>query len=294
MQSYTSGRLGIFGRYREVSGLHKAHRSAKQRTEHLIACADDCARQLKEAYGVELSGQKLLDVGPGQFLVQTRYFALKNAAVALDFDVIAEHLTPSAFLKMLRYNGILRTVKTLSRKAIGIDRAYERYFQSRFGSIPRVDVQRGDACKMPFPDETFSVVHSRALLHHVEKPVAALSEISRTLKTGGVAYVSLHLYSSFNGSLDPRAMTNDPELRWAHLLSKPTARDGAYLNKLRLSEWKRIFSRTWPGSIVSTVKINDAALKDRADSLLEERKIKAYTREELLTTTVRATWKKQK
>lgn len=52
-----------------------------------------------------------------------------------------------------------------------------------------INVQRGDATEMPFPDETFSAVVSFTMLHHV--PSVALqdrlfSEVYRVLKPGGV------------------------------------------------------------------------------------------------------------
>ncbi len=44
---------------------------------------------------------------------------------------------------------------------------------------------RGDACALPFEDETFDVACSVGVIHMVEEPLAALSEMARVLAPGG-------------------------------------------------------------------------------------------------------------
>lgn len=46
--------------------------------------------------------------------------------------------------------------------------------------------QVGDVYALDFPDDTFDVVHTHQLLQHLANPVAAITEIRRVLKPGGV------------------------------------------------------------------------------------------------------------
>lgn len=48
---------------------------------------------------------------------------------------------------------------------------------------------QGDACRLPFAENSFDVVYARALLHHLPDPASGVREIQRVLKPGGVAVV---------------------------------------------------------------------------------------------------------
>jgi SAM-dependent methyltransferase len=295
-ESYNSIPIGFKARYREFKHLLTFHKTeAENRVSTLAGLAEQCGHTLKEEFGFELSGRKVLDVGPGQYLIQSRYFALRNEVIAIDNEVIVERLTAERCREMMRRNGIQRTVKTIARKALGIDRAYERAQRERFGvaELPKVAVTRGDASKMPFANESFDMIYSRAVLHSLEEPAAAISEMARVLRPGGVAHVDLHLYSSVNGSLDPRVMYGrNVELYWEHLRPGATVAEGVFLNRLRLSQWEELFANKWHGSKLSTIQVEDPALHKRADQILAQNMISGYSREELLTTTVVAVWQK--
>jgi SAM-dependent methyltransferase len=196
---------------------------------------------------------------------------------------------------MIRHNGVQRAVKTVARKALGVDRAYERALRAKLGTevLPQVEIRHGDASQMPFPDEFFDVVYSRAVLHHVHEPKAVLTEVARVLKPGGIAYVSLHLYSSPNGSLDPRLMFGgNTELCWAHLRPDNSLVPGASLNTLRLEEWRGLFAARWPGSKLWTIETEDPTVRQLAGELLADGKISGYSKEELITTTLIVVWQK--
>jgi ubiquinone/menaquinone biosynthesis C-methylase UbiE len=47
----------------------------------------------------------------------------------------------------------------------------------------------GDIHKMPFPDQSIDAIICIAVLEHIENPILAVSEIYRTLKNGGYAFV---------------------------------------------------------------------------------------------------------
>jgi SAM-dependent methyltransferase len=47
---------------------------------------------------------------------------------------------------------------------------------------------QGDACKLPFPDDSFDVVAFSSVLHHLPACELALREAHRVLKAGGAAF----------------------------------------------------------------------------------------------------------
>ncbi len=295
--SYTSNQVGAIARYRELSRLWAFHRSqAESRVADLIALAEACNRTSKESFGLPATGRRILDVGPGEFLIQSRYFGLNNQVTAIDLDVIAETLSPRKCLEMFHYNGAQRTAKTIIRKLLGIDRLYERVLREKLGvsKLPKIEILRGDVCEMEFASGSFDMVYSRSVLHHIANPQDALSEIARVLKPHGVVFVDLHLYSSVNGSLDPRVTFGgaDFELYWAHLRSGVPFVEGAYLNKLRLSEWQKLFADHWPGSQLKTIEVTDSRARSQAAKLLSENAIRGYSEEELLITTISVLWQK--
>lgn len=51
---------------------------------------------------------------------------------------------------------------------------------------PTLEFTVGDAYAMPFPDNTFDVVHAHQTLQHVADPVAVLREMRRVARPGGV------------------------------------------------------------------------------------------------------------
>jgi len=55
-----------------------------------------------------------------------------------------------------------------------------------------------DAEDLPFPSETFDVVYSNGVLHHLDNTEAAVDEVHRVLKKGGIAKVMLYHRNSLN------------------------------------------------------------------------------------------------
>ncbi len=60
-------------------------------------------------------------------------------------------------------------------------------------------VMVGDAEALPFPDESFDMVYSWGVLHHTPNTPAAVREVFRVLRPGGVARVMLYHKWSFVG-----------------------------------------------------------------------------------------------
>jgi SAM-dependent methyltransferase len=63
--------------------------------------------------------------------------------------------------------------------------------------LTNVDFAVGDVHALDFPDDTFDVVHAHQVLQHVTDPVAALREMRRVTKPGGVVGVRDSDYAAF-------------------------------------------------------------------------------------------------
>lgn len=72
----------------------------------------------------------------------------------------------------------------------GIQRTDARLINLDISSFPNVDVV-GVGERLPFLDNTFSVIVSQAVLEHVPKPDTVVSEIYRVLKPGGYLYAEV-------------------------------------------------------------------------------------------------------
>jgi SAM-dependent methyltransferase len=64
--------------------------------------------------------------------------------------------------------------------------------------LPHVDLRQGSALQIPWPDESFDVVFSHGVLHHIPDIHTAQSEIHRVLKPGGRLIAMLYARNSLN------------------------------------------------------------------------------------------------
>jgi SAM-dependent methyltransferase len=231
-------------------------------------------------------------------LVHMVYFARDNRVVGIDLDVIARGFNPFPYAEMLRFNGTRRTLKTLVRKLVGIDRRYVKQIKRQLNleSLPKLKIQRMDACGMTFPDESFDFVHSRSVFHHLPSPEAALNHVARILRPGGIAYLSFHLFTSENGSLDPRIFTEKRAgvRLWPHLRLSPQKQvtSNAFVNKLRLADWQGLFNRRMPEAEYILNRNSRPNAEQDAEALKNNGELAEYTMEELLTDEVIVLWRK--
>ena len=299
MSSYVRTNLGVFGRLNEFWDLYVGHRrDAAKQIHRLLDQARASEREISALLGTPVAGLKMLEIGPGQRLVQLAYFSGKNEVVGIDLDVIMQRLSLQDCLRMIRQNGWLRTYKTVARKLARIDShaKAELAKQLELKSMPELHVLEMDATKTNFQNDQFDVVFSRAVFEHLPDPAGVLREVRRLLKPGGVMVINLHLYTCDSGSHDTRIFVGRREdlPYWAHLRPEyeHLVRSNSYLNKLRLSDWARIFQAELPGSALDAKC--DAGERDRLEltKLRSRGQLNGYTDEELLTYTLRATWRK--
>jgi SAM-dependent methyltransferase len=298
MQSYSSETRGLGGSFREALALYRIRKDAAARISQLTAEAEAFERIIVGFWSVPPEGRSILEVGPGHFFAQAYYFARKNNVTTIDTDVIPIDMNILTYLSMFMHNGPQRSVKTIVRKVMGIDAQHRKYLKTklRVSKLPPVQVLLGDVCRTEFPDCSFDVVLCRSVLQHITDPSAALTEMTRVLRPGGVVISNLHLYTSHNGSLDPRVILGDYEdaLLWAHLRSPMAAdfRGNCFLNKLRLGDWRTLFFSSWPGCTIETEKSSRTGIEESAKAMIDSGALSDYGIGELTTHTVLAFWQK--
>lgn len=296
--SYSSASRGLRERVLEIAHLVRGVR------EHPTSNADWVLRiwrgtqeRVREHTGVVLRGKKGLDIGPGQQLGCLRCFSVANDMVAIDTDYIVQADTPAEYARVLRTNGVMRTIKTLGRRALGVDAGVKRQLAQAMGvrDFPRLPVLRVSATAMTFEDNTFDFAYSHSVFEHIPDPEAALKEVVRVLKPGGVAYISAHQYTSHSGQHDPKILSGpcpQPPL-WPHLRPslQHTVHPNAWVNKLSLKAWKELFPRAMPGVKVLLDRQDDE-IGDGLATLRAQGELSEYTDEELMTVNVIAIWQK--
>jgi SAM-dependent methyltransferase len=298
MKSYTSrpATLGVV--LQEAVDLYRSHcADISGHVRRVISSLKSLEGEIHKRYSVTLRDLDILDVGAGQFLIQLLYFSRFNRAVGIDWNVIVHGANPVQYLKMLLANGPRRTAKTVARKLLGVDRRYRAEVRQQLGlpSLPKLTVHRMDACKMSFPDQSFDFVHSYSVFHHLADPGAGLSEVVRILRPGGIAYVSLHLFTSETGFCGHALKDDRGEIiRWAHLRRQFAGRvqPNAYLNKLRLNEWCALFQTKMPGAEIIPNSGPRKEIEEDAKSLLARGELPGYSLEELLAHDLTVVWRK--
>jgi len=108
-------------------------------------------------------GKRLIDCGCGQGSVTVDFAEIVTPGEAVGFD--------------------LRETDLESARA----RAAER-------GVTNVVFQNASIYEIPFPDASFDVAFAHQVLHHLGDPLAALKEMRRILKPGGVAGVADHAW----------------------------------------------------------------------------------------------------
>jgi SAM-dependent methyltransferase len=110
-------------------------------------------------------------------------------------------------------------------QVVGIDRSADVIAEARRLLEPgpgNVDFQTADVYGLGFEDQSFDVVHAHQVLQHLSDPVAALVEMRRVLRTGGILAVRDSDYGAFVW-----APAEPPLDRWLALYHDVCRRNGA-------------------------------------------------------------------
>jgi len=148
-----------------------------------------------------------------------------------------------------------------------------------------VEFAVGDAYALDFPDDSFDIVHAHQVLQHLSDPVAALREMTRVCKPGGIVavrdadYSAMSWYPASEG-LDrwmrlylevARSNGGEPDagrhlLAWAHAAGlqviEPSASVWCYATERTRSEW----GQTWAVRVTESEFARQAVADGRADA----------------------------
>ena len=72
--------------------------------------------------------------------------------------------------------------------------------------LPHVDLRQGSVLDIPWPDDSFDIVFSHGVLHHVPDIATAQAQIHRVLRPGGVLVAMLYARESFNYQVSIRLL----------------------------------------------------------------------------------------
>lgn len=119
---------------------------------------------------------------------------------------------------------------------VGVDASTEALaIANRDHSAPNVTYLQASVYALPLPDESFDVAYGHQILQHLADPVAALAEVRRVLKPGGLIAVRDGDYGSMVHH------PHYPELdQWLDTYQRVARNNGGEPNAgRRLHEWVR-------------------------------------------------------
>ncbi len=233
---------------RDLFAYHRARSAAFAEHDYRDVFGTACAR-LARALGRPVAGLRILDVGCGQRTPATLLFqAAGNRVTGIDTELITTGPGVASFVRAWRADGLERAAKTLVRQLL-FDPAYDRRLASLSGRpLARrgLDIRRLSVTELPFPDGTFDAVISNAVFEHVPDVGAAVGEVARVLRPGGVCHIAIHLFPSLSGGHhmawafpDQSIPENVPP--WDHLRENRFPAH-VYLNKLKESDYRAAFA----------------------------------------------------
>lgn len=289
--------FGVQRSLRQVKHAFSNRERAEENMRLLFESMSMPETRMNKQLGEPVHNKEILEIGPGQGLERARYFGIHNNVLGMDLDVISADLDLAQYLRMARANGIGRLAKTVGRKLI-VGRANETAWAKVSGveSFSDPEIVYGDISQDVLYPETFDVVMTWSVFEHLPDPKQALENVIASLKSGGIFYISLHLFTAHDGHHDIRAFTGDGDSLplWGHLrdTQKHLLKPSSYLNEWRVSQWQELFAEVAPGG---DEYLDEYETRERFGPRLTDElraELADYSDEELYTVNIVYVWKK--
>ena len=287
----TARRLPLRNKLESGLAIFRAHRSGEfSNAQGAVEYYREVRSYLERYTGLSADKARVLDLGCGQTATMSLLFRADGANVTgIDIEVPTLRMGPGTFVKVLRRNGPERALKSLARHVL-FDGKYFRGLAEQFGKpvpIDGLDLRIMDATRMDFEDSTFDFVHSMAVFEHIDDVPAAVKELNRVLKPGGIAVITPHLFASLSGGHNLEWIWPDKNAAenvepWDHLRENKHPAN-AYMNKLKLADYQSAFRSNMDVEKEDLVVEGEPYLTPELEAMLSAR---GYSREDLLTRTV--------
>jgi SAM-dependent methyltransferase len=288
MAALAARRVPWIQRLRWALGILRAYRASNpENADGQINFHQKLSAIIKINLGPDLSGLRLLEIGCGQRASQTILFTADGLeTMGIDVEVPAFRMTLGSLLQMLSANGWERGLKSIFRHWL-FDGQFFRRLSCQYGKplpLNRVEVRLMNATHMKFPDDYFNFIFSSLVFEHIDDVPAAVREVNRVLKPQGRAWINIHLFPSLSGGhhpewTDARRPTHPRVPPWDHLLDNRYPAH-SYLNRLRLTDYRKIFNTYL--EVLEESPVMEMA-RELSPGLEEILVAKGYTREDLLT-----------
>ncbi len=189
----------------------------------------------------------ILDIGCGKFYPFTLLFgSLGNRVTGIDILYIrANEPLVRRYHRILRYNGFRSLMEELLYRLSFKERAYYQALEEASASSltsKGVTFEQMSAENMSFVDETFDIVVSVATFEHLANVPRAVSELSRVMKKGAIAYIDINLFASPSGGHHFDWPNTSQVPPWDHLRQRRLPFT-VYLNEMREHEYLEVFRR---------------------------------------------------
>lgn len=194
-------------------------------------------KKMHDEFNFDTTDKKILDIGCGQRYQYTYLFSKDNDVVGIDLDVILLKHDIRTYFSIIMKNGLNRFFKTLFR-TLFLDRSYYKELEriAKNKKVGNFRIFQMNAEDLKFRDNSFDFILSILSFEHFKDVDKCVRELKRVLKKGGKFYVSIDLFSKMRGGHEI-----NPSRPWNHLLDE-NFKSNVFLNKLRLDDYKQIFS----------------------------------------------------
>ncbi len=237
-------------------------------------------------YLADVQGVRAIDVGCGLLQWQTIMLHSQGADVTgIDLEYVRSDRWPDKYWILWRKNGLARAVKTAFWDYAFRGR-YLRALEKRspFSLVTQgLDLRQHTADRLPLDDGTIDLVVSHEVFEHIADVPAAVREIRRVLRPGGLVYVNIHLYPSISGGhhMDWKFPDTQPSKKvppWDHLRDRQYPHHPSWLNELRENDYRPIFEEAFQ------VLVWEPSVYEGQDLLTPEIEAELcdYSRDELL------------